>query len=100
MVKFYFLSLLLLLSSVLAFAQTPGLIYQPATTAAGRAVLDPNGDGYTSKDRIGFKLNDQSTGESEMKYKPIPVLENEPNQDPTVGPACGYTDIVDSGIGD
>lgn len=100
MVKNYFLLLFFLFSSFLTFAQTKGLIYQPATSAAGRAVLDPNGDGYTSQNLNGFVANDHGAGESEIKYKSIPILEKEPIQDPSVGPACGYTDIVDSGIGD
>jgi gliding motility-associated-like protein len=99
MTKFYGLFLLLFYST-LAFGQTKGLIFQPASTAAGRTVLDPNSDGYTSASSEGFKANDWGWGESEIKYQPIPILENEPIQDPLRGPACGFTDMVDSGEGD
>ena len=48
----FLLSALLLFSADL-HAQTPGLIYKPAT-GAGKAVLDPNGDGYTSATSAGY----------------------------------------------
>ncbi|GAB3204620.1 gliding motility-associated-like protein [Pontibacter aydingkolensis] len=99
MKKLYFLSFLLL-CSFLSFGQTKGLIYKPASTAEGRAILDPNKDGYTSKTTAGFKTNDRGNGESEISYKNIPILENEPIQDPLRGPGCGFTDMVDSGVGD
>lgn len=35
-------------------AQRSGYINRPATSAAGRTVLDPNGDGYTSINNEGF----------------------------------------------
>ncbi|PRY16508.1 gliding motility-associated-like protein [Pontibacter ummariensis] len=95
--KLYILPVLLL-CSFLSFGQTKGLIYKPASTAEGRAVLDPNGDGYTSQTSAGFKTNDR--GESEIRYVPAPVLVTEPVQDPLRGPGCGFTDLVDSGEGD
>ncbi|WP_439882548.1 invasin domain 3-containing protein [Pontibacter sp. MBLB2868] len=99
MVKFYFLSFFLL-CYVAVFGQTKGLIYKPATTLEGRAVLDPNSDGYTSKTTTGFVSNDRGNGESEIPYTPLPVLEKEPVQDLLKGPGCGFTDIVDSGADD
>ncbi|MCC9135784.1 invasin domain 3-containing protein [Pontibacter silvestris] len=63
-------------------------------------MLDPNNDGYTSKTTAGFKNNDRGGGESEINYKAIPILDNEPIEDPLRGPGCGFTDMVDSGIGD
>ncbi|MFC6997202.1 invasin domain 3-containing protein [Rufibacter roseus] len=97
MKNFYLLPFLLLFS-FLSFGQTKGLIYKPASTTAGRAVLDPNGDGYSSQNTLGYQNNDR--GESEIDYKAIPILENEPNQDPLRGAGCGFTDMVDSGMGD
>ena len=97
--KLYFLSFLLLYSFI-SFGQTKGLIYKPASTPEGKAILDPNKDGYTSKSTAGFTVNDRGDGESEINYKAIPILDNEPIQDPLRGPACGFTDMVDSGVGD
>lgn len=99
MKKFYFLAFLLLYT-FLSFGQTKGLIYKPASTLEGRTVLDPNKDGYSSSTTEGFKTNDRGGGESEINYKSIPILENEPIQDPLRSPACGLTDMVDSGSGD
>ncbi|MDH5397590.1 MAG: hypothetical protein OEX02_05560, partial [Cyclobacteriaceae bacterium] len=74
-------------------AQTPGLIYKPAGT--GAAVLDPNGDGYSSQDTFGFISNDET--ESEIPYTPLPVLAGgEPDSDLGPGPDCGFTDLVKS----
>jgi len=53
---------LLLAAASPMLAQTPGLIYQPAA-APGRAVMDPNGDGFASKLNIGFTVNDMSGSE-------------------------------------
>ncbi|MDQ3536773.1 MAG: hypothetical protein M3421_14230 [Bacteroidota bacterium] len=47
------------------------MIYKPAPTSTGKAILDPNGDGYTSATTEGFKTNDWGWGESEIKYQPI-----------------------------
>ncbi|AOW10369.1 Ig-like domain-containing protein [Flavobacterium gilvum] len=73
---------------------TPGLIYEPAT-GAGRAVLDPDGDGYSSKKTTGFVADDSA--ESEIAYKPLVFVSVEPNSDLESGPNCGFTDFVDKG---
>ncbi len=79
----------------LVVAQTSGLIYQPSSSASGRAVLDPNGDGYISTNNRGFTESDIQ--ESEIPYVPIPQLEFEPKADLKTGPNCGFTDFVDDG---
>jgi hypothetical protein len=83
---------LLTLFSLPAFSQTSGLIVKPA--AAGKAVLDPNGDGYVSASNAGFVANDQL--ESEIPYKRLTVQEAEPTSDLANGPSCGFTDFVDA----
>lgn len=72
-------------------AQTPGLIVKPAV--AGKSVLDPNLDNYTSSDNEGFVSNDE--GESEIPFVPIVLLNPEPTSDLATGPSCGFTDLVD-----
>jgi hypothetical protein len=80
------------LSSLLQ-AQTPGFIYQPSSSALGRSVLDPNGDGFTSPTSGGFSGTDYGTG-SELKMIPLPIIQEEPHSDLTTGSAGGHTDIV------
>jgi len=76
------------------FAQTPGLIYEPAT-GAGKAILDPNGDGYVSLSPNGFTTDDQL--QSEIPYSSLVFPMVEPNSDLGPGPDCGFTDFVDQG---
>ena len=78
-------------------AQTKGLIVEPAT-AAGTAVLDPNGDGYVSGSTAGFSANDSA--ESEIPYVPFVFLGLEPTSDINNGPDCGFTDFVETGAFD
>jgi hypothetical protein len=47
-IKHYIFLLVSVFYSTFLLSQTPGLIYKPASTALGRSVLDPNGDGYSS----------------------------------------------------
>jgi large repetitive protein len=75
-------------------AQTPGLIYEPAT-GSGISVLDPNGDGYVSKTASGFSTDDQL--ESELSYNSLSFPSTEPTSDLGPGPDCGFTDFVDQG---
>jgi gliding motility-associated-like protein len=75
-----------------AHAQTPGLIYKPAV--GGAAVLDPNGDGYSSVTTAGFISNDET--ESEIPFVPLPIVAPEPDSDLGPGPNCGFTDLVKS----
>ena len=85
---------LICLFSPHSYSQTPGLIYESAT-GAGIAVLDPNGDGYTSLSTAGFTTDDQL--QSEIPYTSFVVPLVEPNSDILSAPTCGYTDFVDQG---
>ncbi|MEQ9383817.1 MAG: Ig-like domain-containing protein [Imperialibacter sp.] len=92
-IAFSFLSLFATLSHH-SFGQTKGLIYKPAS-GGGAAVLDPNGDGYTSSSASGFVSNDET--ESEISYVALPsVGASEPDSDLGPGPSCGFTDLVKS----
>ncbi|NOR27270.1 MAG: T9SS type B sorting domain-containing protein [Lutibacter sp.] len=86
-----------LLFTNLVFSQTKGLIFEPAT-GAGKAVLDPNGDGYVSNSTAGFINNDRT--ESEIPYVPFIFPGIEPTSDINNGPNGGFTDFVDSGTED
>ncbi|GEM_PF-5447054 len=77
-----------------SISQTPGLIYESAT-GAGAAVLDPNGDGFTSATTAGFTTDDQT--QSEINYVSFPFGSVEPDSDLDNAPDCGYTDFVDAG---
>lgn len=72
-------------------AQTTGIIVRPGGSA-GPALLDPNGDGYTSINLNGFGANDISN--SEIQYKTIAPLIPEPSGDLLRGPASAFSDIV------
>ena len=89
-----FLTLIVFLSFSKVVGQTPGLIFEPAT-GAGAAVLDPNGDGFTSKTTAGFIGDDQT--DSEIPYSSLIFPMVEPNSDLGPGPDCGFTDFVDQG---
>lgn len=94
-------TLLLLISVfqvVFCFSQTPGLIYKPSTTAFGRSILDPNGDGFTSPNNVGFITTDFGSG-SELPMIPLPVIQGEPHSDLTTGASGGHTDIVSFPVG-
>ncbi|MCC9166323.1 T9SS type A sorting domain-containing protein [Pontibacter harenae] len=86
---------LLFLASI-AQAQTPGLIYKPATNG-GNAVLDPNKDGYVSNTTAGFSgTNDEGKDFSEIPYKAFPSMINEPLADLRTGASGGHTDLATS----
>ncbi|MDB5222115.1 MAG: hypothetical protein JWN83_782 [Chitinophagaceae bacterium] len=72
-------------------AQTPGIIVRPSGTS-GPVVLDPNGDGYTSINTSGFGTSDITN--SEIAYKLVPPLINEPTGDLLRGPSGQFSDIV------
>lgn len=74
----------------------PGFINRQATSIAGRAVLDPNGDGYTSLTTSGFGLpTDVAT--SEVPYKIVNSYSIEPFGDLRRGPDHNYSDFVPDG---
>lgn len=81
------------LQSLPLCSQTPGMIYEP-TTGAGAAVLDPNGDGYTSATTSGFSTDDQT--QSEIPFVSFVIPQAEPNSDLDNAPDCGYTDFVEN----
>lgn len=80
-----------------AFSQVPGLINRQATSVPGRAVLDPNSDGYTSKTTAGFGTNDVTN--SEIAYNGIRSYAIEPNSDLRRGPNHAYSDFVPDSSG-
>ena len=86
------ISLLFLFLANYSVAQVPGLINRPATSAAGRAILDPNGDGYTSAGTTGFGIDDVAN--SELVYTGIRAYPIEPFGDLARGPNHNYSDFV------
>ncbi len=98
---FLFILLFILASAGRSFAQTPGLIFEPAT-GSGVLVLDPNGDGYISSTNSGWvpytppaAAIDQTA--SEIPFVPMSFPSTEPTSDLGPGPNCSFTDFVDSG---
>ncbi|MDP3470501.1 MAG: MBG domain-containing protein, partial [Algoriphagus sp.] len=85
--------LFLRLSLNQTFAQSPGLIYKPSSTSTGKAVLDPNLDGWSSPTSSGFIGTDYGSG-SELKMIAVPQLMEEPYGDPVTGGTGGHTDVV------
>ena len=80
-----------------AISQVPGYINRPATIAAGRLVLDPNSDGYTSLTTTGFDNNDVTN--SEIPFKGIKAYSIEPYGDLRRGPNHGFSDFVPDSAG-
>ncbi len=80
-----------------ASAQVAGFINRQATSVAGRAVLDPNSDGYTSTTTAGFGSNDVAN--SEIVYKGIRAYSIEPFSDLRRGPNQGFSDFVPDSAG-
>ncbi|MFM6925907.1 MAG: T9SS type A sorting domain-containing protein [Ferruginibacter sp.] len=94
----YLMSLILsVFLAPVAMAQVPGFINRPATNAAGRLVLDPNGDGYTSLTTSGFGTSDVSN--SEIPFKGIKAYSIEPYGDLRRGPNHAYSDFVPDSSG-
>jgi hypothetical protein len=82
----------LFLTSFLSRAQSTGFINRPATVAAGRAVLDPNSDSYTSATPAGYAGDD--VGNSEIPFRSLPALSSEPYGDLRRGPNHLFSDFV------
>lgn len=74
-----------------AFAQSPGIIIRPAA-GAGATPLNPNGDGFSSKNDSGFVSSDIT--QSEIPYKIVPPAFLEPTSDLLRGPGQMYSDLV------
>lgn len=84
---------LLFFHSNLVAQIVPGFINRQATSAPGRLVLDPNGDGYSSATTAGFGApSDVAT--SEIAYKIVQSYSNEPFADLRRGPNHSYSDFV------
>ncbi len=79
-------------ASAPAVCQSTGYIVRQAASLAGRAVLDPNGDQYTSKTMAGF-ANDDVTN-SEINFRSVPSYSSEPYGDLRRGPSHLYSDFV------
>lgn len=86
---------MLVTTAFFASAQTKGFIYKPALSSTARAVLDPNGDGYTSLTTSGFSgTNDYGSSYSELPMIALPVLAGETSGDIVTGATGGHTDLV------
>jgi hypothetical protein len=72
--------------------QSTGKIIRQATAAAGRTVLDPNSDTYTSATTAGYNGNDVAN--SEITFRAVPSFNAEPFGDLRRGPSHLYTDFV------
>ncbi len=86
------MAVFLTLLSSQSFSQLPGFINRVATSVAGRLVLDPNSDGYTSATTAGFGNNDVVN--SELIYKGIKAYSIEPFGDLRRGPSHNFSDFV------
>ncbi|MGC4103834.1 T9SS type A sorting domain-containing protein [Ferruginibacter sp.] len=91
------IALLFVLLSNFSAAQLPGFINRQATSVAGRAVLDPNSDGYTSTTTAGFGTNDVAN--SELLFNGIKAYPVEPFGDLTRGPNHNFSDFVPDSSG-
>ena len=87
----------LLFNAFNSAAQIPGFINRPATSVAGRTVLDPVNDGYTSVTIAGFGNNDVTN--SEIPYKGIKAYSIEPYSDLRRGPNHSFSDFVPDSSG-
>jgi len=94
MIKSILFSITLISSFYWTNAQTPGMIFEPATGASA-TVLDPNGDGYVSQSTTGFVTDDQL--ESEIPFTSLVFPGSEPTSDLNNAPNCGFTDFADQG---
>src|SRR5881394_2737276 len=84
--------LYLLFTTNQSFSQLPGFINRQATSVGGRAILDPNGDGYTSASTAGFGNNDVVN--SELLYTGLKAYPVEPFGDLARGPNHNFSDFV------
>ena len=91
------LALLFSFISLTSYSQLPGFINRQATSPAGRLVLDPNSDGYTSVTPAGFGNDDVAN--SEIMYAGIRAYSIEPFGDLRRGPAHNFSDFVPDASG-
>jgi hypothetical protein len=95
--SFKYLSLILFVSFLnVNFIQAqllPGYINRASTSVAGKAVLDPNADSYSSLTTSGFVApGDNAT--SEIPFNGVYTYSTEPGGDLNTGPTGGFSDIV------
>lgn len=95
--SFFYIVILLILPWSTVFSQGSGTIIRQATSVAGRSVLDPNSDGFTSATSSGFGTNDVTN--SEISFKGIKAYAIEPFGDLRRGPNHGYSDFVPDSAG-
>lgn len=81
------------LLSFSSWGQTKGIIFDPAI-APGKALLDPNDDGFVSTDNTGFDTDDET--ESEIAFIAIPTAGTEGEGDVSHGASCSYIDFVNT----
>src|SRR5689334_7981114 len=86
------LLLLIFSNSEKIYGQQTGVINRIATTVAGRAVMDPNGDGFTSLTSAGFGSSDVTN--SELSFLSVPTYSIEPFGDLRRGPNHKFSDFV------
>ncbi|MEI6948011.1 T9SS type A sorting domain-containing protein [Paraflavisolibacter sp. H34] len=87
----------LFLFSLHAGAQTykPGYIIRQSTSAAGKLILNPNGDDYASKASLGTAgFGTADIYNSEVPYKTVKAFSQEPNSDLRRGPNRRFSDYV------
>jgi hypothetical protein len=94
---FKYLTLLFLATFVqVNFVQAqfiPGFINRASTSVAGKAVLDPNTDGFSSLTTAGFVAPSDNTS-SEIPFSGVLTYATEPGGDLNTGPTGGFSDIV------
>ena len=91
--KKIFFSIILLLCTYGLYAQTTGLIIEPAN-GASITILDPDGNGYVSLTTAGFLGDDKAN--SEVPFNTLIPAGIEPDSDIRNGPDCGFSDFVES----
>ena len=77
------------------YSQTPGQIYSPAD-ATGRTIMDPNGDGFISKDRLGFVSNADGATNMELSMIRVPYFSPDPQGDLATGSSGSQLDFIGS----
>jgi hypothetical protein len=77
-------------------AQAPGFIYQPSSAGLAQQVMDPNGDGFISKSRLGFPVGKDGAAEMELPMVRVPYFVADPQGDLATGGSGSQLDIIGS----
>lgn len=98
--RFSWCILLSLGFSQASFSQAKrGTIFQSSTSVLGRAVMDPNNDGFVSRTTAGWTVSTPDYGNSsELKMVAIPIYSGEPVVDQRTGKGIGALDLVSSDV--